>query len=74
MKTWCRATLIRVIKTFAEGMLSFIGATAVTLGDVDFVGAIYAGILAAFICFLTCLKGLPEANDGESPLSVEEGK
>lgn len=74
MKNWAKATLVRVIKTFAEGMLAFVGANAVTLGDIDWIASLYAGIFAAFICFLTCLKGLPEANGGESPLSLEEGK
>lgn len=72
LKKWAKATLIRCIKTFAEGMLAFIGANAVTIGEVDWIASLYAGLFAAIICFLTCIKGLPEANDGESPLTLTE--
>lgn len=59
-KKWWIATGIRALKTFAEGALAVIGTQAVFVNDVDWLAVLSGGALAAAICFLLSLKGLPE--------------
>ena len=59
MRTWAKATATRVVKTFAEA-LSAILLTSTFLYEVDWKLALSASTLASIICFLTCIKGLPE--------------
>lgn len=58
-KKWIKATGVRVVKTAAEAALGVV-ISATVIGDVDWnlVGGTVA--LASFICFCTCIKGLPE--------------
>lgn len=67
MRTWAKATAIRVIKTFAEA-LSAILLTSTFLYEVDWRLAFSASALASIICFLTCIKGLPEVEGGKHEL------
>ena len=62
-KEWLRATLIRMIKTFAESALAFIGTGAVLIGDVNWLGVLSAGAMGAAISFLLALAGLPEVDN-----------
>ena len=57
---WFRATLIRMIRTFAEAALAYIGTGAVLIGDVNWVGVLSAGAMGAAMSFLLALAGLPE--------------
>ena len=59
-KKWWIATGIRALKTFAEGALAVIGTQAVFVNDVDWIAVLSGGALAAAVCFLLSLKGLPE--------------
>jgi hypothetical protein len=59
-KKWWIATGIRALKTFAEGALAVIGTQAVFVNDVDWLAVLSGGALAAAVCFLLSLKGLPE--------------
>ena len=59
-KKWWIATGIRALKTFAEGALAVIGTQAVFVNDVDWLAVLSGGALAAAVCFLMSLKGLPE--------------
>ena len=59
-KKWWIATGIRALKTFAEGALAVIGTQAVFVNDVDWLAVLSGGALAATVCFLLSLKGLPE--------------
>lgn len=63
-KEWLRATLIRMIRTFAESALAFIGTGAVLIGDVNWLGVLSAGAMGAAISFLMALAGLPEVPKG----------
>ena len=62
-KKWWIATGIRALKTFAEGALAVIGTQAVFVNDVDWLAVLSGGALAAAVCFLLSLKGLPEVED-----------
>lgn len=64
-KFW-KATFIRAIRTFAQGMLAAIGTTAVGINQVDWVGAASIGATGAVISVLMAVaKGLPEVPDDE---------
>lgn len=66
---WFRATVIRMIRTFAEAALAYIGTGAVLLGDVNWLGVLSAGAMGAAISFLMALAGLPEV-----PKEIEENE
>lgn len=62
---WLEATGIRMLRTFAEAMLAYIGTGAVVLGDVNWIAALSAGAMGAVLAFLLALAGLPEAEPKE---------
>ena len=65
-KEFWKATLIRAIRTFAESALAFIGTSAVTLGDVNWIGVASAGAFGFVTSILLALAtGLPEAEKKE---------
>lgn len=64
MFTWkfWKAALIRGLRTFAEAALAFIGGSAVTLGDVNWLGCLSAGALGFVTSILLAMAtGIPEA-------------
>ena len=64
---WFRATLIRMIRTFAESALAYIGTGAVLIGDVNWLAVLSAGAMGAAISFLMALAGLPEVPTEPEP-------
>lgn len=64
---WAKAALIRAIRTFAEAMLSYIGTSAVVLGDVNWLAALSAGGMGFVMAWLLALAGLPEVKPVEIP-------
>ena len=70
-KKWAYAALIRAIRTFAEGVLIYIGGDAVAvgklvLGDVNWLAALSAGAMGFILAILLALAGLPEAADEDA--------
>lgn len=63
-KRWWKAAAIRVIKTFAEAMIPLI-AVQVSIAEVQWSHVFGVAATSAVICFLTCLAGLPEVEEGE---------
>lgn len=64
-KEWMQAAIIRGIRTFAEGVLVYIGGDAVNVGklvlaDVNWLAALSAGAMGFVIAILLALAGLPE--------------
>lgn len=59
-KEWFSATLIRMIRTFAEAAIAYIGTGAVLIHDVNWIGVLSAGAMGAAMSFLLALSGLPE--------------
>lgn len=62
---WAKAAVIRGIRTFAEGVLIYIGGDAVNVGklvlaDVNWLAALSAGAMGFLIAILLALAGLPE--------------
>ncbi len=64
-KEWLYATLIRMVRTFAEAALAYVGTGAVVLGDVNWLAVLSAGAMGAVLAFLLALAGLPEAQKTE---------
>lgn len=62
-KVFIKAVMVRAIRTFCQGMLGFIGASAMVLSDVDWIAALSAGCFAAVLSILMSVAtGLPEAD------------
>jgi hypothetical protein len=59
-KEWFKAAGIRALRTFGEAALGYIGAGALVLGDVNWIGVLSAGALGAITSILLALTGLPE--------------
>ena len=62
-KSWCRAALIRAVRTFAEAALAYIGTGAAVLGDVNWMATLSAGCFGFLTAVLLALTGLPEAGE-----------
>jgi hypothetical protein len=67
--TWefWKATLMRGIRTFAEGILIYIGGDAVNVGklilsDINWLAALSAGVVGFIVAILLAVStGIPEA-------------
>ena len=73
-RDWLKAAVIRGIRTFAEGVLIYIGGDAVNVGklvlaDVNWLAALSAGVFGFIIAILLALAGLPEV---KQPPDYEE--
>lgn len=62
-RTWIKAALIRAARTFGQSALAYIGTSAITMGDVNWVGVLSAGALGAVCSVLMALAGLPEVEN-----------
>ena len=72
--TWLKAALIRGVRTFAEGILIYIGGDAVNVGhlvlaDVNWLAALSAGAVGFIVAILLALAGLPEVQ--KAPVLIE---
>ena len=63
IKNWLKAAGIRAIKTVAQTAAATIGTSAV-IGEVNWIMAGSAALLAGILSLLTSIAGLPEL-DGE---------
>lgn len=71
--TWFKAAGVRAIKTTAQTAIATIG-TAAALGQVDWVLVLSASLLAGLLSMLTSVAGLPEVDNGTSPLEAKHAK
>ena len=60
--TWWKAAGIRALKTFCQTAAATIG-TAAVMGDVNWIAAGSAALLAAILSILTSVAGLPEVEE-----------
>lgn len=67
MKEWFIAALIRALKTICQTAIAMIG-TAVVMSEVNWLMVGSAAVLAGILSILTSLAGIPEVNEGASPL------
>ena len=68
IKDWARSALVRAVKTFAQTAVALIGTGVVGFTDLDWVRILSVAGVAAVVSILTSLAGLPETNNGNSPL------
>lgn len=68
-KQWLRAAAIRALKTAAQTAVALIGTNAAGITGVDWIGVASGAALAGVVSILTSVAGIPEVNDGVSPLA-----
>lgn len=68
-KDWLKSAGIRAIKTFAQTAVALIGTGSVGFTGLDWLHIASVAGVAAVLSVLTSLAGLPESNDGTSPLT-----
>lgn len=68
MSEWAKAAGIRAVRTAAQAAIGAIGAATI-MGAVDWPVVASTALLAAVVSVLTSIAGVPEANDGQSPLA-----
>ena len=61
-KNWIKAAGVRAIKTVAQTAVATIG-TSVAMGEVNWVMAGSASLLAGILSILTSVAGLPEVKE-----------
>ena len=61
-KTWLKAAAIRAVKTFAQTAAAMLGAGAINVIEVDWLGILGVSATAAVASILTSLSGLPEVD------------
>ena len=71
-KKWIRAAGIRAIKTAAQVAIATLPTTAFALGEVNWIVVGSTAIGAAILSLITSLAGIPEVDDGASPLGGGE--
>lgn len=57
---WLKATVVRMIRTFASTMVASVPTTAATLGSINWAVAVSTSLTATVVIFFTCLAGIPE--------------
>ena len=62
-RKWFAATAVRMLRTFGEAALAYIGTGAVVLNDVNWIAVLSAGAMGAAMSFLLALTGLPEVEN-----------
>ncbi len=72
-KAWLKAAGVRSVKTVAQTAIATIG-TAAALGQVDWMFVLSASVLAGLLSLLTSVAGLPEVDNGASPLDGKHVK
>ena len=63
-KTWCKAAVVRAVKTVAQSAIATIG-TAALFGEVNWLMVGSAALLAGALSLLTSVAGLPEVKEEE---------
>lgn len=72
LKKWAIASLVRAIKTAAQTAVSLIGTGAVGFTDLDWLQIASVSGVAAVLSILTSIAGVPEVDEGTSPLASKE--
>ena len=59
-KKWLKASLIRALKTFCQGLVTMIGDDYISIVDLDWARMLGMAATMALISILTSVAGLPE--------------
>ena len=68
-KVFWKAAGVRALKTVCQTAIATIGTTAL-LNEVNWVAVASASALAGVLSILTSLAGIPEVDEGASPLAT----
>lgn len=68
-RLWLIAALVRAVKTMAQSAVALIGTTAVSVTSLDWGQILAVAITAGILSILTSVAGVPEVDEGTSPLS-----
>lgn len=69
---WAAASTIRALKTFAQSMLSMLGADQIGILQADWQQALSVAAMAAILSLLTSVYGLPEINAAHKTIEPAE--
>lgn len=73
MKDWIRCACIRALRTAAQTAIAALPTSTFLVGEVNWI-AVFSMAAGGFVLsMLTSLAGIPEANDGRSPLMGGDG-
>jgi tetrahydromethanopterin S-methyltransferase subunit C len=67
-RLWLIAALVRAVKTMAQSAVALIGTTAVSVTSLDWSQILAVAITAGILSILTSVAGVPEVDEGTSPL------
>lgn len=73
MKDWIRAACIRALRTAAQTAIAALPTSAFLVGEVNWIAVLSMAAGGFVLSMLTSLAGIPEANDGRSPLMGGDG-
>lgn len=72
IKKWCIAAAVRAVKTAAQTSLAAMGTTVVAITALDWPQIAALAATAAVASVLTSIVGVPEVEEGTSPLSKQQ--
>lgn len=68
--SWLKAAGIRVVKTGAQTLITLIGTDMVSIIQLDWPQMLAVTATTMVLSLLTSIAGLPEVDDGKSPIST----
>lgn len=69
-QSWLKAAGIRVVKTGAQTLITLIGTDMVSIIQLDWAQMLAVTATTMVLSLLTSIAGLPEVDDGKSPVST----
>ena len=69
-RAWIKAAGVRVVKTGAQTLITLIGTEAVSIISLDWPQMLAVTATTMVLSLLTSIAGLPEVDDGKSPIST----
>lgn len=72
IKKWLVAALVRAVKTAAQTAIALIGTGAVAITALDWGQILAVTATAAVLSVLTSVAGVPEVQEGASPLQKQQ--
>lgn len=67
--SWFKAAGVRVVKTGAQTLITLIGTEAVSIISLDWPQMLAVTATTMVLSLLTSIAGLPEVDDGKSPIA-----
>lgn len=73
-KAWAMAALVRAVKTGAQTLATLIGTGQVGITSLDWPQMLAVTATAMVLSLLTSVAGVPEVEDGKSPVGLDAPK